>query len=117
MLNQGVLQQVGTPLEVYEQPANRFVASFIGTPPMNFLPSSVSSDGLRIERAGLTFPVPLALVRAAGTRRGWPVVVGLRPEHLVEAQNRAAGLGARVDRRRDGRAARPRGDPARPDRG
>jgi multiple sugar transport system ATP-binding protein len=36
VLNQGVLQQVGTPLEVYEQPANRFVASFIGTPPMNF---------------------------------------------------------------------------------
>jgi len=85
VLNQGILQQVGTPLEVYEQPANRFVASFIGTPPMNFLPSSVSSDGLRIERAGLTFPVPLALVRAAGTRRGRPIVVGLRPEHLVEA--------------------------------
>ena len=72
VLNQGVLQQVGTPLEVYEQPANRFVASFIGTPPMNFLPSSVSSDGLRIERAGLTFPVPPPLVRAAGTRRGRP---------------------------------------------
>jgi multiple sugar transport system ATP-binding protein len=83
VLNQGVLQQVGTPLEVYEQPANRFVASFIGTPPMNFLPSSVSSDGLRVERPGLTFAVPPALVRAAGTRRGCPVVVG--PEHLVDA--------------------------------
>jgi multiple sugar transport system ATP-binding protein len=43
LLNQGVLQQVGTPLEVYEQPANRFVASFIGTPPMNFLPDAVSA--------------------------------------------------------------------------
>jgi multiple sugar transport system ATP-binding protein len=85
VMHQGVLQQVGTPLEVYERPVNRFVASFIGTPPMNFLPSSISNDGVRIEAAGLKLPVPSQLARAAHTRRGLPVVVGLRPEHLVEA--------------------------------
>jgi multiple sugar transport system ATP-binding protein len=85
VMHQGVLQQVGTPLEVYERPVNRFVASFIGTPPMNFLPSSISNDGLRIEASGLNLPIPPQLARAARTRRGLPVVMGLRPEHLVEA--------------------------------
>jgi multiple sugar transport system ATP-binding protein len=85
VLNRGVLQQVGAPLEVYERPTNRFVASFIGTPPMNFLPATVSADGLRLETPGLTLPVPPALEPAAATRRGRPVVIGLRPEHLVEA--------------------------------
>jgi multiple sugar transport system ATP-binding protein len=92
VLKQGLLQQVGTPLEVYERPANRFVASFIGTPPMNFLPAAVSADGLRLEAPGLTLAVPPALEHAAAARRGRPVVIGLRPEHLVEA-----GRAARSD--------------------
>jgi multiple sugar transport system ATP-binding protein len=96
VLNQGVLQQIGTPLEVYEQPTNRFVASFIGTPPMNFLAATVSGDGLRLDGPGLALPVPPPLERVTASRRGRPVVVGLRPEHLVEAARAGRPDWARV---------------------
>jgi multiple sugar transport system ATP-binding protein len=48
VLHAGVLQQVGSPLEVYERPANLFVAAFIGMPPMSFLQATVAPGGLRL---------------------------------------------------------------------
>src|SRR6185503_5247914 len=58
VMKAGQLQQVGTPLEVYEQPANLFVAGFIGTPPMNFIPATLTDS--RIAASGFELPLPAA---------------------------------------------------------
>jgi ABC-type sugar transport system ATPase subunit len=85
IMSAGRLQQVGTPQEVYDAPANLFVAQFIGTPPMNTVPGAVTSDGgtRSIDVGGGRVPVPPGL--AAPPADGAPVVVGVRPEHLVPA--------------------------------
>ncbi|MEX2626657.1 MAG: TOBE domain-containing protein, partial [Ilumatobacteraceae bacterium] len=84
VIDQGRLQQVGTPDEVYERPANMFVAGFIGSPPMNIvLADAVAHDGttrLSIGTGSFTLPEATATaVVANGTER---VAVGIRPEHL-----------------------------------
>ncbi len=71
VLKDGVVQQIGTPIDIYEKPANRFVAGFFGTPTMNFLPAK--GDG---------FDIPLPASAAASER----VTVGIRPERLSLAQ-------------------------------
>jgi multiple sugar transport system ATP-binding protein len=70
----GNIQQIGTPLEVYRHPCNRFVAGFLGTPPMNFVPGEMHNDEFR--GGGLTFSFD-------GIARSGPTVVGIRPEALV----------------------------------
>ena len=72
----GVIQQVGTPAEVYERPANLFVAGFLGAPAINLVPAQVGADGRSLEGA---LPLQLAEGRA---RAGQKLVLGLRPEHL-----------------------------------
>ncbi len=57
---------MGTPLEVYEQPANLFVASFIGTPPMNFLPATLADGGATVAASGFRLPVPAGVPRRGG---------------------------------------------------
>ncbi len=84
VLDGGVLQQVGAPAEVYDRPANLFVARFIGSPPMNTLPGVIGVSGadLVVDVAGtavLLSPAAGRTVTAAGVRE---VVVGLRPEAL-----------------------------------
>jgi len=81
VMKDGKLQQVGTPLEVYERPENLFVAQFIGTPPMNFLSGIISADGAAVEGKGFRLPVPAEL--ASQGRAGRAVLVGIRPEHLL----------------------------------
>jgi ABC-type sugar transport system ATPase subunit len=84
ILSEGRLQQVGTPQEVYDAPANLFVAQFIGTPSMNTLPGELvaaEGGGLAVDLAGSRAPVPPGL--AAPLAAGRPVVAGIRPEHLV----------------------------------
>jgi multiple sugar transport system ATP-binding protein len=81
----GELQQVGSPLEVYDRPSNLFVASFIGTPPMNFVPATISADGTSVAAAGFAMPVPEAFRDAAAAHKGQKVVLGLRPENIREA--------------------------------
>jgi ABC-type sugar transport system ATPase subunit len=80
VMSMGKLQQVGTPQEVYNAPVNTFVAQFIGTPPMNCAPGTVSADGTRVELAGGSVPVPTG--RSSSPEPGSDVIVGLRPEHL-----------------------------------
>src|SRR3954451_25091768 len=58
VMSRGELQQVGTPLEVYDQPANLFVASFIGTPPMSFIPATLMDGGAAVAASGFKMPVP-----------------------------------------------------------
>jgi multiple sugar transport system ATP-binding protein len=82
VLKDGMLQQVGSPLEVYERPRNVFVATFIGTPPMNFIPGEVEPGGAALRAAGFTVPLPGALHAAASRAAGRRALAGVRPEHL-----------------------------------
>jgi multiple sugar transport system ATP-binding protein len=96
VLEAGKLQQVGTPLEIYEKPANLFVAAFIGAPPMSFIHGAVDDSGSRIVAPGFSFPVPRAMLAAAASRRGRPVVAGVRPENLLDPATPASGPTARL---------------------
>ncbi len=90
----GRLQQVGTPLEVYEQPANLFVAGFIGTPPMNLLPGVLAGQGASVATSGLEVRLPARLAAAARGQDGRQVVLGIRPENVREPERAGAGGGA-----------------------
>jgi len=82
VMKDGRIEQTGNPLELYDHPANLFVAGFIGSPAMNFLPGTLrrSSDSARVELAdGTRMDAP---ANAAGVD-GQPVIYGMRPEHLV----------------------------------
>jgi multiple sugar transport system ATP-binding protein len=83
----GALQQVGPPQEVYERPANLFVAGFIGTPPMNTVEARVVREGetIAVGLPGARLPLPAPLAHAVAARNVERVVVGVRPEHLLLA--------------------------------
>jgi sn-glycerol 3-phosphate transport system ATP-binding protein len=74
VMNSGVAEQVGPPIDVYERPETVFVAGFIGSPAMNFLPATATADGLAVDGATFRTAQPLAAGRA--------VTLGIRPEHL-----------------------------------
>lgn len=78
VMNEGVVQQIGTPEEVYGRPANLFVAGFIGTPPMNLIPAQVR-DGLLIVAGA---PLPVSLPPGAPE----DVVLGVRPQDVTMAK-------------------------------
>ncbi len=81
VMKKGVLQQLASPRELYEQPANLFVAGFIGSPPMNFLPATVENGQITLPFG--TFPLPADKAeRAAG--KGL-LMAGIRPEHFEDA--------------------------------
>ncbi|HHV61335.1 MAG TPA: ABC transporter ATP-binding protein [Firmicutes bacterium] len=87
VMNHGVLQQAGTPLEIYRNPANRFVAEFIGSPAMNiFIGRVTTGDGGRlwVDMEDFKLPLPGPLARALEERRGrsTDVIVGVRPEDI-----------------------------------
>jgi multiple sugar transport system ATP-binding protein len=84
ILRAGRLQQVGTPLEVYERPANLFVAGFIGTPPMNFLAATLADSGATVAASGFRLPVPPGWRATTAGRDGQKVVLGIRPESIRE---------------------------------
>jgi multiple sugar transport system ATP-binding protein len=76
VMKHGVIQQIGTPAEVYERPANLFVAGFLGAPAINLVPVTVAADGVSVTGA-------LSLQLAAGRARpGQQLVLGVRPEHV-----------------------------------
>ena len=81
VLKKGVLQQAASPRALYDQPVNLFVAGFIGSPPMNFLPGEVDGDVLRLPLAEV--PLTDDLRTRIGDRD--LVIVGLRPEHLEDS--------------------------------
>jgi multiple sugar transport system ATP-binding protein len=93
VLEAGRLQQVGSPLEVYERPVNVFVANFIGTPPMSFFPATVGPGGAELRAAEFTLPVPGAWRAVAASRDGRGVLVGIRPENFGLAPAGASGPG------------------------
>src|SRR5580658_299391 len=81
VLHQGRPAQLATPMEVFERPADTYVASFIGAPAMNFLPATLASSGTAVRLlAGPTIPFPAATSRGPA---GLAVTVGIRPEHVT----------------------------------
>jgi multiple sugar transport system ATP-binding protein len=85
VMHDGRIEQVGSPLELYDRPANRFVAGFIGSPAMNFIDGTMRADGSNayVESAdGARLPVEGAPPGGAGR----PVIYGMRPEHLEIAE-------------------------------
>ncbi|PWC53395.1 sn-glycerol-3-phosphate import ATP-binding protein UgpC [Azospirillum sp. TSO22-1] len=78
VMNHGVAEQVGTPLEVYQRPASLFVAGFIGSPPMNVLDAALDAGGSVADLSG----VGVGLSRPYADHAGRTVKLGVRPEHL-----------------------------------
>jgi multiple sugar transport system ATP-binding protein len=78
VMHDGIVEQIGTPLELYDRPGNRFVAGFIGSPAMNFIDGKVSGEGF-VSNSGFRLPLKAAPAASDGT----PVVYGLRPEHIA----------------------------------
>jgi multiple sugar transport system ATP-binding protein len=80
----GVAQQIGTPDELYERPANLFVAGFIGSPAMNFFPGTLTATGLNLPFGEVTLTQPVHDVLAQHPTPE-KIIVGVRPEHLQDA--------------------------------
>ncbi len=95
IMNDGVLQQVGTPGEVYRHPVNLFVAQFIGSPVMNILPAVVRSEGTRsdlvIGDGDATFEFPADLPKRLAAKQYESLVIGLRPEGVLIAEAETPG--------------------------
>lgn len=89
VMNKGIAEQIGTPVAVYERPATRFVASFIGSPAMNLLEGQVSVDSLHIELdGGDTLPLGSPHLAWAGKT----LTLGIRPEHITLSSQAAGGV-------------------------
>ena len=82
VMRAGLLQQVGKPTELYNNPTNLFVAGFIGSPAMNFVPGTIEDS--KVKTAFGELPVPESVKAAGGGGR--EVIVGVRPEHLEDAR-------------------------------
>ena len=96
VMREGLVEQVGTPSDLYERPVNRFVAGFIGSPQMNFLTGEVVDDGAAGRALELATGERVALPTGKDTPVGAPLTVGVRPEHW-RAGNDSAGLKLRAD--------------------
>ncbi|MGV1954050.1 sn-glycerol-3-phosphate ABC transporter ATP-binding protein UgpC [Agrobacterium tumefaciens] len=92
ILRDGRIEQVGTPRQVYEDPANTFVAGFIGSPRMNLLEGQCAQGGVRIGEALL--PLPSLHV---GLAEQAPVTLGIRPEHMLISEDAEKGIPAVVE--------------------
>ena len=86
VLNGGRIEQIGAPLDLYDRPANLFVAGFIGSPSMNFIPGTIRPDGFAAE--GIVLPLPEGVDGA-----GKQAIYGIRPEHFALSPD---GLAAEV---------------------
>jgi len=90
VMHHGVIEQVGTPHELYHAPRTRFVAGFIGSPAMNFIPCRLERNGSGlIARLSdrLAIPVPQSRTERYLSSVGRPMIFGLRPEHITEPRN------------------------------
>ena len=84
VMSMGYLQQYGSPMEVYRRPKNKFVAGFIGSPAMNFVPGRLVADGggLRFEGSGLSVALPAEHTALCQGAKDQDVTLGLRPQQL-----------------------------------
>jgi multiple sugar transport system ATP-binding protein len=93
VMREGVIQQIGSPEEIYDRPRNTFVASFLGNPPINYLEGALAGDGagMRFERGALRLALPPALAQPLRGQAGRPVRLGLRAEDVDERGAPRAG--------------------------
>src|SRR5215210_3257616 len=101
VMRSGMLQQVGSPMELYNHPVNLFVAGFIGSPAMNFMPATIEGETVKLPIGDVRLPSELHdRVRDAHGRR---LIAGIRPEHFEdakltgEAQDRGATFTAKIE--------------------
>jgi multiple sugar transport system ATP-binding protein len=100
VMRKGVVQQVASPRELYNNPVNLFVAGFIGSPAMNFLPATLDGTTLRLPLADVSLPDDL--MKRLADRASGHVIAGIRPEHfedasLVNEADLAAGVRFRAE--------------------
>ena len=88
VMNQGILQQIDTPQNLYENPANIFVAGFMGSPAMNFLEGTIQQqeDRLFVKTKSLELPIPIAYQKQYQEYLGQEVIFGIRPENIYSEE-------------------------------
>lgn len=98
IMSQGKVQQVDAPLAIYERPQNRFVAGFLGTPPMNFVEGQLLSVGEQVifKGSGLELPLPEPLAGRLKSALNQAVVLGVRPEFFTPLNEPTGGASLRV---------------------
>ncbi|MEH2367339.1 ABC transporter ATP-binding protein [Nostoc sp.] len=96
IMSEGKIQQVASPLELYNRPANLFVAEFIGSPPMNFIPVEFHAP-LLITHSQLRFTLPEVWGKALQKYDGKTLILGIRPEHLNLSMPATKNLPVQVD--------------------
>ena len=90
VMNDGQIQQIAPPLEIYERPANRFVAEFIGSPPMNFLPVELTSP-LKLTNSSFALELTDNWQAALEQSRAKSLILGVRPQHLsIDTQSESS---------------------------
>ena len=94
ILNGGVVEQLGTPIEIYEKPRSAFVAAFIGSPSMNLVKGTMDAKGAS---ATLSNGASIKLKKAIPDHGGQAVTFGVRPEHLSIAKGKNAGIALQVN--------------------
>jgi multiple sugar transport system ATP-binding protein len=93
VMRDGRIQQLGTPQQVYEKPANVFVAQFIGTPPMNLVQATVAGSMLQAS----SFALPITDALRPLLQKDQKITLGIRPEHIGDATRPAHGAQVRID--------------------
>lgn len=96
IMSEGKIQQVAAPLELYNRPVNRFVAEFIGSPPMNFIPVEFHAP-LLINHSHFRFTLPEIWVNALQKYDGQTLILGIRPEHFSLSVPATKNLSVQVD--------------------
>jgi multiple sugar transport system ATP-binding protein len=99
VMKDGIVQQVGGALEIYHHPANRFVASFLGSPPMNFFQGRLVEEGgaLKFDEGSGKLPIPGWALAALKPKLGAELVLGVRPESMSDAAAGRFQAGAALD--------------------
>ena len=92
VMSMGHVQQIGTPLEIYSDPNNKFVASFVGSPPMNFFYGKVSSNGAKFICDDFSFDLDEKRKLLLSDYANKEVILGVRPEHFIPKGNLKAKI-------------------------
>jgi multiple sugar transport system ATP-binding protein len=97
VMNQGEIQQIASPTELYNKPKNMFVAGFIGSPAMNFIDARIAGGAAVLDN-GAAFRLPEPMARGLAAYEDKPVVLGIRPEHIYgEAMAPERAQGVRIE--------------------
>jgi len=96
VMKEGKIKQVGTPSDLYAKPANLFVAQFIGTPPMNLFQATIADAGKTLRASKYQLPVPASLQALTAGKDGTKVVVGIRPENVLDPSRSPRGETTRI---------------------